>query len=261
MIVTCSNCQARYAVDLLAIGPSGRTVQCARCSHRWFQRVEGPKPPPDMVIRPPERGVSLPVPVPAKPEPVWGRRIAIAAGILILLGAAGYGGYVYRDRLIGYRDKMLAFLPGDLRPSQPAVAPSGNPQAKSPMAAATASTRSAPAPAPAAQKSSANSAPAAAAKPQLEPPAIPARLVVDLAASKIELVDGRYVVRGEIANHGGTPGSTSKLVVTFKKGSDILGRRTYPLTLGPIAAGEHMTFSQTLEDPPAGATDIVPSVE
>ena len=28
-----------------------------------------------MVIRPPERGVSLPVPVPAKPEPVWGKRI------------------------------------------------------------------------------------------------------------------------------------------------------------------------------------------
>jgi len=213
-----------------------------------------------MVIRPPERGVSLPVQVPAKPEPVWGKRIAIAAGIMVLLGAAGYGGYVYRDRLIDYRDKMLAFLPGDLRPSQPAVVPSGNSQAKSPMAAATAPPPSAPAPAPATQKSSTDAAPAAA-KPRLEPTAIPARLIVNLAASKIELVDGRYVVRGEVANHGGTPGSTSKLVVTFKKGSDILGKRTYPLTLGPIAAGEHMTFSQTLEDPPSGTTDIVPAVE
>ena len=35
MHVTCPNCGARYAVDPLAIGPAGRTVQCARCSHRW----------------------------------------------------------------------------------------------------------------------------------------------------------------------------------------------------------------------------------
>jgi predicted Zn finger-like uncharacterized protein len=265
MILTCSNCQARYAVDPLAIGPSGRTVQCARCSHRWFQKVEGPKPPPDMVIRPPERGVSLPVPVPVKPEPVWGKRIAIAAGILILLGAAGYGGYVYRDRLIGYRDKMLALLPTDLRPglpSPPAAASSDATETKPPTAAASAPPPAAtPAAAPNVEKSSASAAPATPAKPRLEPPDIPARLEVDLSASKIELVDGRYVVHGEIANHGGTPGSTSKLVVTFKKGGDVLGTRTYPLTLGPISAGEHMTFSQTLDDPPAGATDIVPSVE
>src|SRR5690349_12355888 len=154
---------------------------------------------------------------------------------------------------------MLAFLPGDLRPSQPAAAPSGTAHTKPPETAATA-VPPPPARAPAAEKSSAPAASAAAAKPQLAPPAIPARLEVNLAASKIELVDGRYVVHGEIANHGGTPGSTRKLIVTFKKGSDVLGTRTYPLTLGPIAAGDHMTFSQTLEDPPAGATDIVPSV-
>ncbi|MGE4077741.1 MAG: MJ0042-type zinc finger domain-containing protein, partial [Reyranella sp.] len=32
MHVTCSNCGARYIVDPLAIGPTGRTVQCARCN-------------------------------------------------------------------------------------------------------------------------------------------------------------------------------------------------------------------------------------
>ena len=50
MIVTCSNCRARYAVDPLAIGPTGRTVECARCHHRWFQRAEGPPPTPDIDI-------------------------------------------------------------------------------------------------------------------------------------------------------------------------------------------------------------------
>jgi predicted Zn finger-like uncharacterized protein len=265
MIVTCSNCHARYAVDPLAIGPGGRTVQCARCSHRWFQKVEGPKPPPDMVIRPPERGVSLPVPVPARPKPVWGKRLAIAAGILILLGGAGYGGYLYRDRLVDYRDKMLAFLPAGLRPAQPDSAASSTARSKSPMTATSTPSAAASAPAPTAEKPRPAVIPATAAAkpatPRLDPPATAARLEVDLSASKIELVDGRYVVRGQIANHGGTPGSTSKLVITFKKGSDVLGTRTYPLTVGPIAAGDHMTFSQTLEDPPAGATDIVPSVE
>ena len=49
MQVTCPNCGARYAVDPLAIGPAGRTVQCARCSHRWFEKVEAAPaaaPPP-----------------------------------------------------------------------------------------------------------------------------------------------------------------------------------------------------------------------
>ncbi|HZP98984.1 MAG TPA: zinc-ribbon domain-containing protein [Reyranella sp.] len=47
MQVTCPNCRARYAVDPLAIGPSGRTVQCARCNERWFEVVKvQPAPPP-----------------------------------------------------------------------------------------------------------------------------------------------------------------------------------------------------------------------
>jgi predicted Zn finger-like uncharacterized protein len=256
MIVTCSNCEARYAVDPLAIGPNGRTVQCARCNHRWFQKVEGPRPPPDLVIRPPERGVSLPVPVAPNPEPVWGKRLAIAAGVLVLLGAAGIAAYQYRDELSVYRDKIVAFLPAGLRSSASGTSNS-SPRAPNAKTAI-------PAPAPSASSGAAaegrTKAPVAS-NPRLDSPATPAQLQVDLSASKIELVDGRYVVRGEIANHGGTSGSISKLVVTFKKGNDVLGTRTYPLTLGPIAAGERKSFSQTLDNPPAGATDIVPSVE
>ncbi len=202
MIVTCSNCEARYAVDPLAIGPGGRTVQCARCSHRWFQKVEGPRPPPDIVIRPPERGVSLPVPVPAKPEPIWGKRIAVAAGILILLGAAGVAGYLYRDQLIGYRDRLLALLPSDLQPSQ--QDPSSNPTGPTPPTSVATAPPSAPASPPAVEKSSAPAAPVTTG-PRLDAPSKPAQLEVDLAASKIELVDGRYIVHGEIANHGGMP--------------------------------------------------------
>src|SRR6185436_14700862 len=88
MVVTCPNCGSRYAVDPLAIGPAGRTVQCARCDHRWFQKVEGPTPPPDVVIRPTTPGAGLPAVIAPKPEFAWRRLVAVAVVILVLLAAA-----------------------------------------------------------------------------------------------------------------------------------------------------------------------------
>ena len=83
MHVSCSSCGARYAVDPKAIGPTGRTVQCARCNHRWFQTIEPPgRPPespgtppeptpppvPDIVIRPSVPGAGLPALAPQPPK-------------------------------------------------------------------------------------------------------------------------------------------------------------------------------------------------
>jgi predicted Zn finger-like uncharacterized protein len=225
MIVTCSNCAARYAVDPLAIGPGGRTVECARCHYRWFQRVEGPPPAPDLVIRPPTRGVTaqLPAVIAPKPDFAWGGVVAVAVAVVVLLAAAAFA----------FRQEIMAMMSNEAsveRPASVAAAPPAQPRA----------------------------APAKITMP--DPPARP-QLEIDVAASKIELIDGHYVVQGEIVNTGQAIGSTSTLKLTFKKDNDVLGERSYALIEGPIAPGARVGFRQTLDDPPDGTTDIVPAVE
>lgn len=105
MQVTCPNCSARYAVDPLAIGPNGRTVQCVRCDHRWR---EGPvaaatvpppsRPVPDFVIRPPTFQSGLPALARPQPATHWGQWLAGAAVFVVALGVAAYA---FRHEIIG----------------------------------------------------------------------------------------------------------------------------------------------------------------
>jgi predicted Zn finger-like uncharacterized protein len=232
MQVTCPQCGARYAVDPAAIGPSGRTVQCARCSHRWFETVEAapaasPLPPtderpvPDFVIRPqPHYSAGLPAISPPRRTVHWGRWAAAAAVLILAVGAATFAWRAeIRDRL---PPGWSAFLSRD--------------GARGVFAS----------PAKAMQTT---------ALPE-EP-----RIELDLAASKIEFVDGGYVVRGELFNSGRAAGSTNMLKLIFRKGDDVLGERAYPLAEGPIAPGGRLGFSRPFDDPPDGTTNIVPSVE
>ncbi len=228
MQVTCSNCGARYAVDPAAIGPAGRTVQCARCNHRWFEPapaappapadVTSPKSPPpdpvpDVVIRPQSPGAGLPALTQPPPKHPWGRWLAGAAVLLVVVGTAAYA----------WRAQISDKLPPALRPIFTLEAFRG------------------PAAAP--------------------PKVAQARLEIDLDASKIEWLDGRYVVQGEVVNAGRAPGSTTRLRLVFRKNNDVLGERAYPLVKGPIGPGARVSFSQPLDEPPPGTTDIVPAVE
>jgi predicted Zn finger-like uncharacterized protein len=232
MQVTCPQCGARYAVDPSAIGPSGRTVQCARCSHRWFETVKAapaapPLPPPDerpvpdFVIRPQSHySAGLPAISPPRRQVHWGRWIAAAAALILVVGGAAFA---WRDEI---RDSLppgwSAFLSLD--------------GARGLLAS-----------------------PAKAMRTTAPPEE--ARIELDLANSKIELVDGSYVVRGELFNSGRAAGSTSTLKMIFRKDNDVLGERAYPLTEGPIAPGGRLSFSRPFDDPPDGTTNIVPSVE
>jgi predicted Zn finger-like uncharacterized protein len=114
MQVTCPNCGARYAVDPLAIGPNGRTVQCARCSHRWRERpiapaaVVPPPPPrpvPDFVIRPPTYNSGLPALATPPAKSRWGLWLAIIAAAIVVLAIAAYA----------FRGEILAALPPEWR--------------------------------------------------------------------------------------------------------------------------------------------------
>jgi predicted Zn finger-like uncharacterized protein len=232
MQVTCPQCGARYAVDPSAIGPSGRTVQCARCSHRWFETVKAapaapPLPPPDerpvpdFVIRPQSHySAGLPAISPPRRTVHWDRWIAAAAALILVVGGAAFA---WRDEI---RDRLppgwSAFLSLD--------------GARGLFAS-----------------------PAKAMRTTAPPEE--ARIELDLANSKIELVDGSYVVRGELFNSGRAAGSTSTLKLIFRKDNDVLGERAYPMTEGPIAPGSRLSFSRPFEDPPDGTTNIVPSVE
>jgi hypothetical protein len=212
----------------LAIGPTGRTVQCARCSHRWFETIKpapaapstpppSARPAPDFVIRPqPHYSAGLPAIATPQPKIHW-RRWATALVVLVfLVGAAAFA----------YRHEIRSRLPTEWR----AIL-------------------------------SLEGARGLFASPAKAIPTATPRLEIDLAASKVELVDGRYVVRGELLNSGRAAASTTALRLVFRKGDDVLGERVYSLVEGPIAPGGRLSFSRPLDDPPDGTTNIVPIVE
>jgi predicted Zn finger-like uncharacterized protein len=231
MQVTCPQCGARYAVDPLAIGPTGRTVQCARCSHRWLEKgqaapaapLEPPpaeRPVPDFVIRPqPHYNAGLPAISPPRHTPHWGRW---AGGLAIAILVIAVAAFAWRDAI---RERLPAGWSALL--SRDAVPGLFAPPARA----------------------------ARTAEPE------EARIELDLTNSKVELVDGAYVVRGELVNNGRAPGSTSALRLVFRKGDDVLGQRAYPMIEGPIAPGARLSFSHPFDDPPDGTTNIVPTVE
>lgn len=111
MQLTCPNCAARYLVDPAAIGPSGRTVQCFRCGHKWQEIAPAPAEPiepvaaaepeivPNFVIRPENHGgaVSLPA-IPADPGmPGW---LKIVIGVLIAIAIIGGASYLFHDDIM-----------------------------------------------------------------------------------------------------------------------------------------------------------------
>lgn len=84
----------------------GRTVQCARCSHRWFETVNvqppaPPEPVPDVVIRPSARPPALPALIETKSTLLWSK-VLIGVVVAVVLLAVG---------VFAFRDEIAAQLP------------------------------------------------------------------------------------------------------------------------------------------------------
>lgn len=58
MIISCPSCGASFNIKSEALGPTGRTVKCSKCAHRWHADPDGTP-----------REIA-PLPAPAAPEPV-----------------------------------------------------------------------------------------------------------------------------------------------------------------------------------------------
>lgn len=117
MILTCSQCDTRYAVDAAQIPAAGRTVRCAKCGHSWHQGAVPDAPPPDpdpVAVDPPPPIVDIgaapiggfaPVsltPAAAEQPSRWPLiRVVMGWGGLIgLVLALGVAGVVYRQDIV-----------------------------------------------------------------------------------------------------------------------------------------------------------------
>ena len=40
MLISCSSCNSKYLVNSAELKPNGRTVQCSKCGHNWFQTAK-----------------------------------------------------------------------------------------------------------------------------------------------------------------------------------------------------------------------------
>ncbi len=78
MLISCPNCTTNFSVPDKALMPSGRTLKCAKCGHKWFQSVNQPRddfgldessfPPPPAPEPRPMFAAPRPEPEP-EPEP------------------------------------------------------------------------------------------------------------------------------------------------------------------------------------------------
>ncbi|MBO21546.1 MAG: hypothetical protein CMM26_04095 [Rhodospirillaceae bacterium] len=51
MILSCPDCETRFALDVAHLAPDGRRVKCSKCAHVWFESM--PEPDDRMEAQPP----------------------------------------------------------------------------------------------------------------------------------------------------------------------------------------------------------------
>jgi predicted Zn finger-like uncharacterized protein len=68
MIISCPSCGASFNIKTEALGPTGRTVKCSKCAHRWHATADGT--PQDIASPVPEEAPGAPPEAaPSAPQP------------------------------------------------------------------------------------------------------------------------------------------------------------------------------------------------
>lgn len=119
MIITCPQCETRYQTDAAKFMPSGRTVRCAKCGHKWHQEPETAAAPaaadavaevePPPVVAPEEPKplrssfTAIPMPIVETVEtPKRSRTRAVIGwvGLLVLILLIGWAGVTFRHAIV-----------------------------------------------------------------------------------------------------------------------------------------------------------------
>ncbi|HSZ75676.1 MAG TPA: DUF3426 domain-containing protein [Rhizomicrobium sp.] len=121
MIITCPQCETRYQTDASKFMPSGRTVRCAKCGHKWHQEPETAtapaaadavaevEPPPVVATaveeesKPRSNFTAIPTPLAETPEePKRSRLRAVVGwlGLLILILLIGWAAVTFRQAIV-----------------------------------------------------------------------------------------------------------------------------------------------------------------
>jgi len=87
MILTCPECETRFAIDAQALRPDGRRVKCGKCDHVWFEEPPAPSASEPISVTPLEPDELSSIPTPNLPAITRAdqRRTAGAAWVMVAI--------------------------------------------------------------------------------------------------------------------------------------------------------------------------------
>ncbi len=85
MILSCPECDTRFAIDAQALRPDGRRVKCGKCDHVWYEEPPPPSAAEPLTVTPLEPEEQSPIPTPNLPAVTKADQKRTAGGAWLLV--------------------------------------------------------------------------------------------------------------------------------------------------------------------------------